>query len=500
MAFFTDGKTLASTSADTTLKFWDVDSGQEKASFTAHPSGAEALAISPGGQTVATGGWGGLVKLWDATKEKERATLQGHTLGVPSVAFSPDGKLLASCSGYWDQPRSAGEVKIWGVNTGRELLTLPTGPTDLIWSVCFSPDGKTLAMASRDQTLRLWEVATWQERLVLPVDSQGVVGLSSKQLDALWDDLAGPDASKAYRALCLLVRTAPQAVALARERLRPVVSPDAQEVRTAPSGNSLQALRAVELLEHIGSREARQVLERLAKGAPEARLTREAKASLERLALRPLGTQKELTALRQQRSVPSAVEKSFIPLDLQAKTNHKRTDSFQRGRYPGNTLASLPAGKQTLHGIPFQIGEGVIQLGSTLLPDKPAKVTGIPVHKKFSRLQILHATGFFLSEHDTSIGSYTVHYEDGTTATIPVVYGRDVVDWWKYPASPEPTRGKVAWEGVNEAAQRFGAILQLYVATWVNPQPTKTVRSIDYASTMDTDCAPFCVAITLEEP
>lgn len=208
--------------------------------------------------------------------------------------------------------------------------------------------------------------------------------------------------------------------------------------------------------------------------------------------------QRELTALRQQRSVASITEKGFIPLDLQAKTNHKRKDSFQRGRYPGNTLASLPSGEQTFHGITFQVGEGVIQLGSTQLQDKPAKVTGIPVGKKFSKLHILHATGFFLGEQATPIGAYTVQYDDGTSATIPIVYGMDVLDWWKYPANPEPTRGKVAWEGENEGARGFGATIRLYLTTWENPHPAKTVTSIDYASTMDTECAPFCVAITVE--
>jgi hypothetical protein len=48
-----------------------------------------------------------------------------------------------------------------------------------------------------------------------------------------------------------------------------------------------RALRALEVLEAIGSPEARQVLRGLLKGAPEARLTREARGSLERLARRP---------------------------------------------------------------------------------------------------------------------------------------------------------------------------------------------------------------------
>jgi hypothetical protein len=45
-----------------------------------------------------------------------------------------------------------------------------------------------------------------------------------------------------------------------------------------------QAVRAVAVLEHIGTPEARQLLRKLTEGAPDARLTREAKAALERLA------------------------------------------------------------------------------------------------------------------------------------------------------------------------------------------------------------------------
>src|SRR5262249_49925638 len=57
-----------------------------------------------------------------------------------------------------------------------------------------------------------------------------------------------------------------------------------------PTGPELQALRAVEALEKIASPEARQVLRGLAKGAPEARLTREAMAALGRLTRRPVSS------------------------------------------------------------------------------------------------------------------------------------------------------------------------------------------------------------------
>jgi hypothetical protein len=49
---------------------------------------------------------------------------------------------------------------------------------------------------------------------------------------------------------------------------------------------TLAALRAVEALESMGSADARGVLAELARGAPAARLTQEARASLERLARR----------------------------------------------------------------------------------------------------------------------------------------------------------------------------------------------------------------------
>ena len=51
----------------------------------------------------------------------------------------------------------------------------------------------------------------------------------------------------------------------------------------APSGEALAGLRAVEALEYLGTSEARKLLAQLSKGAFDAELTRQAKASLDRL-------------------------------------------------------------------------------------------------------------------------------------------------------------------------------------------------------------------------
>jgi WD40 repeat protein len=78
--------------------------------------------------------------------------LIGHNGSVESVAFSPDGKILAS--GSRDDT-----IKLWDVATGREIRTLQ-GHTGDVNSVAFSPDGKVLASGSWDKTIKLWDVAT----------------------------------------------------------------------------------------------------------------------------------------------------------------------------------------------------------------------------------------------------------------------------------------------------------------------------------------------------
>jgi len=192
-----------------------------------------------------------------------------------------------------------------------------------------------------------------------------------------------------------------------------------------------------------------------------------------------------------------AADKKFSYIDLQAKSNQKLKDSFH-GSTEGNTLSEVPTGEQTFEGVKFKIGEGMIQLGSQMVTDRPDKVEGIKVDKKFTRLHILHATGYS-TDDDTIIGEYTVNWEDGTSVTIPIVFGKDVRDWWYYEDTPDPTRGKVAWKGSNEYAKSLNAKIRLYLTTWENTKPDKKVTSIDYSTTKETPCAPFCVAMSMEE-
>ena len=123
---------------------------------------------------------------------------------------------------------------------------------------------------------------------------------------------------------------------------------------------------------------------------------------------------------------------TYKHLLLKAYSNQKLDQSMGSGSRPANTLASLPKGVQAYLQIPFNVEEGLIQLGSQQLPEHPAKVADIKVNQMAGKLHFLHAASFY-EENEVPIGSYIVHYADSTTETIPIVNGKDVSDWWKYP-------------------------------------------------------------------
>jgi hypothetical protein len=198
------------------------------------------------------------------------------------------------------------------------------------------------------------------------------------------------------------------------------------------------------------------------------------------------------------RAVPlRPLTKEIIYLDLQAKANIKLTEPLQGGR-PGNDLADLPRGVRKLGGVKFKIGDALIQLegrGQAF----PAKLQGIKVGQKLARLHILHAAGRCLEVKDgTAIGSYIVHYRDQTTATIPIVYGKDVRDWWELSDPRKVTHGEVVWEGANRVRKESRTKMRLYLTTWENPHPNKEVTHLDFVCADATPAWPFCVALTAE--
>ena len=78
------------------------------------------MALSGDGRRAVSASWDQTLKVWDVETGRELRTLQGHTGVVNGVALSGDGRRAVSAS-------ADNTLKVWDVETGRELRT-PPGP------------------------------------------------------------------------------------------------------------------------------------------------------------------------------------------------------------------------------------------------------------------------------------------------------------------------------------------------------------------------------------
>jgi len=167
VAFSPDGRILATSGGDNTVRLWDATGHSQLGSPIAQPGRVLGLAFSPDGATLATANTDQTVRLWNVASRTQVATLTGHTAEVANVAFSPDGKTLAS-AGY-DHT-----VRLWNLAQPAVPGTALTGHTDAVYVVAFSPDGATIASAGLDNTVHLWDVAS-RNPLGQPITTGGHV-------------------------------------------------------------------------------------------------------------------------------------------------------------------------------------------------------------------------------------------------------------------------------------------------------------------------------------
>jgi WD40 repeat protein len=273
---------------------------------------------------------GGLAQVhlgfWETATGQERCRLQAYPGEARAVAFSPGGRLLASAT-------SDGSIYLWQTITGKPVGQF-VGHRSGVSALAFAPDGRTLASGGPDG-VRLWKVPGPDK-----VERLRPVPLSVANLEALWQELASPNAPVAYRAMGLLsaapgraerflqkrLESLPRASAAeiarliadldsnryavrqkasrALQALGEAVEPDLRRVlqsrpdievryrvehllarleKEGPSPAHVRTLRLLEVLEQLGTAEARRTFEALARDPPQPWLAEEAKLALKRL-------------------------------------------------------------------------------------------------------------------------------------------------------------------------------------------------------------------------
>jgi WD40 repeat protein len=306
-AFSLDGRCLAADMGDGTVHLYELATGGKRRSYGAKPPAPKNNNMMGGNFAVV--GYNGFN---DGPSSK--------------VTFSPDGKKLVHAG--LDRL-----IHVWDVETGKELAALK-GHSGAVNTVAFAPNGKQLASASNDTTALLWDVSA------LSAPAVAEKPLPADQVEARWAALLGGEADKAFAAICELSASPKEAVLLLGKHLQPAPPIDMKEVqklidelgsdvykvrqkanaellkmgeRAVPAidkalakqpaletktrleqvrakltavvltDDKLRTYRAVEVLERIGTPEARQVLQTLADGAPGAFSTTTAQAALDRL-------------------------------------------------------------------------------------------------------------------------------------------------------------------------------------------------------------------------
>jgi len=195
--------------------------------------------------------------------------------------------------------------------------------------------------------------------------------------------------------------------------------------------------------------------------------------------------------------IPVGVREGLIFLDIARHGTEPLADGPGGS---GNDLNRLPRGVRELDGLYFRVVEDMVHLAGTMTLDLPREVKGIRVQGRGDKLHFLHAVQQAVAA-GTEVGAYVVHYADGSIERIPIVYGRDLVNWWLWGRGFQevPTDARVAWTGLNDAAEmNKGLQVRLFARTWTNPHPEKEIASLDVISA-GTLCDPFLVAATLEK-
>lgn len=211
----------------------------------------------------------------------------------------------------------------------------------------------------------------------------------------------------------------------------------------------------------------------------------------------------EKAAFEAARKPYPAVAAKCFPVDLaEAATMGFRDDRAGDGKGGWTDQGTMdfrefPSGGFVYAGVPFTIldpakngGKSCLVLGGGGVKFLPGESRVIPVGRKAKHLYFLHTgawaggTGPFFD--------YVITYDDGAKKTFAVNGGEECADW----VNCKPiSNGAIAWEGTKPNGIAIGA----YATRWVNPEPGKTIRSLQAVNPRG-EIVPIVLAVTGEQP